>query len=519
MGDVWTSPTIGSAMRAKEGVPIGTGELGEPPGFLDSVGLGWQRARAAPDWGYNQRNYEERFAFDTYKVLREKGYVTRPMDDSLVARIGRTLRGGQPDPFWAALAKARADGVKLPHADIHDAASLTAYAEVQRRLDMARADARLADGSTAGMLTGELLAGMADPTSYLPVGGSEMKAAGLARSILSLGVREAKANAGMAVAMEPWVQRDAAALGVDRTAAEAGTDIAVQGGAGFVIGGLGGAASRLLRGRGGDDTLRADFEAAVPAENRTEEEQAALGVLEGASEADRANPFVPSPRGDDVHAARWQNAGSVARGERSYVPEVRRASVAEVAAGAPANLRFGERARYKARVRAAESSGNDIAQAASSSAYGRYQPIKSTWLAWFNQRYPGNGLTPDQIYAKRADGALQEIFMDDFTAQNAAALRRAGFEETADNLYLAHFLGVSDAVRVLGADAGDAIAQHVRPKSIAANRRILEGKSVGDVRAWAARKMGGEGGDPVRVAASEPGEAAPMAPREALTDI
>lgn len=508
MGDVWTTPTIDSAMRAGESLPMGGGPGDETPGFLDSIGLGWKIGRAAPNWGFNQRNYEEQIAFDLYKPLLENGYVTQPMDDSLAGRISRSFRGKQ-DPFWAALAKAQADGVKLPHGGVMDAASMAAEAQRLRRADMESATGQLQNGSTAGALTGELLAGLVDPINLIPVGGAGQRAATIGRTILQAGRNAALGNMALGVAIEPLVRNDAVALGMPRTMQNTAADLAVMGTAGFVLGGLAGGIHHALGGRVqpapvDDDGLRADFETLVPPANRTADERAAVSVLEQASAEARLSPFITGPAGDDLHAERMARARDWAFGLRPPPPQpVQRISPAQVAAGATGNLRHGERARYRAMVRGAESGGNDLAKASTSSAYGRYQPIKSTWLNWYDQRYQGHGLTPEQVYAKRADGALQELFMDDFTAANAAALRRAGLPETADNLYLSHFLGVSDAVKVMAADADAPIAGLVRAKSIAANRRVLEGKTVGEVREWAARKMGG-GDMPVRAADSAP---------------
>ncbi|WP_374551980.1 hypothetical protein [Sphingobium yanoikuyae] len=499
MGDVWTTPTIGSSMRAGADLPRGQGDLDGGPGVLESIGLGWQRARSAPDWGFNQRNYEEQIAFDLYKPLLEKGYLTQPLDDSVAARIGRTFRGKE-DPFWAAVAKARADGLTLPHGDVIDARSMTAEAHRMRRGDMEAADTRLANGSTIGALGGELLAGLADPTSYIPVGGASVKGASLARSILTMGRNEALANLGLGILMEPAVRADAQALGVERGMGDTALDLTVQAGAGFVLGGIGGGVEHLLGGRArsgpvGDEELRADFDRLVPPANQTGEERAAGTIVENAISDARLSPFVPAPAGDDVHAERMTQARDWIFGVRlPQAQPVRRINAAELAGGVTGNLRHGERSRYKAMVRQAESGGDDRAPATTSSAYGRYQPIKSTWLGWWKQRYPGSGLSDEQILAKRADGALQEIFMEDFTANNARRLREAGLPETAENLYLAHFLGPRDATRVLTADPAAPISGLVRGKSIAANRSILEGRTAGDVRAWAARKMGGQGG-------------------------
>lgn len=505
MGDVWTSPTLESAMRAGQGLPMGGGPDEEGPGFWESVGLGWKIGRAAPDWGYNQRNYEEQIAFDLYKPLLEKGYVTRPLDSSVAGRIGRAVRGRE-DPFWAAVAKAREDGVPLPHARVMNAASMAAEAHELRRTDMESAMSRLQNGSAAGALGGELLAGLVDPLNLVPVGGATQRGAGLARSIILAGRNAALGNMALGLAIEPAVRDDAEAMGMPRGIEQAATDLAIQGVAGFALGGLAGGVEHVLGGRKrsvpvDDGDLIADFETLVPRANQTSEERAAASVLEQASAEARLSPFEPGPAGDDVHGERMARARDWAFGVRLPPTEpVRRISAGEVAGGVTGNLRHGARARYRAMVRGAESGGNDLAKAGTSSAFGRYQVIKSTWLNWYQQRYPGNGLSPEQIYAKRADGALQELFMDDFTASNARALQRAGLPESADNLYLAHFLGPGDAVRVLAADADAPIAGLVRGKSIAANRSVLEGRTAGEVRAWAARKMGSEAGAPVRVA-------------------
>lgn len=152
-------------------------------------------------------------------------------------------------------------------------------------------------------------------------------------------------------------------------------------------------------------------------------------------------------------------------------------------------------ASYMAANRSAESNGDDTAQATSSSAYGRYQFTKGTWLGLYGAEYGNTGETEAQILAKRAKGDVQDKLMERLTRNNLNALKRAGFAQTPQNAHLAHFLGVKDALRVLRADAGTPIADVVSAPSITANPGVFRNASTaGKLIAWAGRKQGGSGG-------------------------
>ncbi|MDP2618650.1 MAG: transglycosylase SLT domain-containing protein [Hyphomicrobiales bacterium] len=72
---------------------------------------------------------------------------------------------------------------------------------------------------------------------------------------------------------------------------------------------------------------------------------------------------------------------------------------------------------------------------------------------------------------------------------NAASLRRAlGSEPTPAEVYLAHFLGSGDAIRVLRSDADTKLSEILTPQVIAANPH-LKGMTAANVLAWAKRKM------------------------------
>lgn len=147
--------------------------------------------------------------------------------------------------------------------------------------------------------------------------------------------------------------------------------------------------------------------------------------------------------------------------------------------------------RYMARNRSAESSGNDTAKAATSSAYGRYQFTKGTWLAFYKETFGETGESAAQILAKRADGATQDEVMQTLTAANVAHLQRAGVPVTDGSVYLAHFLGAAEAVNVLKAVPGASVADIVDKRSLAANQAVFaKAPTAGALIDWANGKMG-----------------------------
>lgn len=135
-----------------------------------------------------------------------------------------------------------------------------------------------------------------------------------------------------------------------------------------------------------------------------------------------------------------------------------------------------------------ESAGNPNAKAKTSSATGLAQFINATWLATLKEHRPDlfNGPPYDDELALRTDPALAIELLARLTEDNAAALGRSF---TDGDLYLAHFAGIATA-RKLARARDDAAAETVfSAAQIKANRSILEGKTCGEVRAWAARKM------------------------------
>lgn len=129
----------------------------------------------------------------------------------------------------------------------------------------------------------------------------------------------------------------------------------------------------------------------------------------------------------------------------------------------------------KAKIKGVESGGKVRAKNPRSSASGLYQFTKGTWEA----------LGGD--WSQRFDPNLQEQMMDRLVDQNEAALQKGGFQPTAGNLYLAHFLGSGGALKALRDPNG-------RPsEDVVEANPFLAGWTNAQIAAWADKKMGGAG--------------------------
>jgi len=128
-----------------------------------------------------------------------------------------------------------------------------------------------------------------------------------------------------------------------------------------------------------------------------------------------------------------------------------------------------------------ESNDRPYVKAASSSASGLYQFIRSTWIG-------EGGKWGDR--PALAFGGLQPSMTEQlaraksFTAKNAQYLRQRGIPINKASLYAAHFFGPVTAAQVIGADV-NARADHIAgPGPTAANPSILRGKTVGQFLTW-----------------------------------
>lgn len=139
---------------------------------------------------------------------------------------------------------------------------------------------------------------------------------------------------------------------------------------------------------------------------------------------------------------------------------------------------------YLGNVKAQESGGDPNARSATSSATGLFQFIDSTWHGMM-QRHPELGLTADG----RKDPVQQEKAARAFTADNASALTQSRVPVTPGNLYLAAFFGAGGASHLYDLPSNTPMEQAMSGQVLQSNA-WLRGKTVGDIRTWAAQKAG-----------------------------
>lgn len=147
------------------------------------------------------------------------------------------------------------------------------------------------------------------------------------------------------------------------------------------------------------------------------------------------------------------------------------------------------------RIIGVESGGRVGAKNPNSTASGLGQFIDSTWLEQVKKHRPdvAQGKTDQEILAMRTDKQfawLGKAMVANYARENAGTLEAAGVEARPGNVYLAHFLGPKGAVQLLTADPSAPVEKVLPASFIAANGKILAGKTAGEVAAWAARKMG-----------------------------
>lgn len=143
-----------------------------------------------------------------------------------------------------------------------------------------------------------------------------------------------------------------------------------------------------------------------------------------------------------------------------------------------------------------ESGGRANARNKTSSASGLGQFTDSTWLSLYKQKIGAGGLTDAQILAKKTDPELSRRMTNFLVDENKAVLGREGIAATDANVYTLHFLGPEHGVDLIRAPADKPVESFLPREFITANRSVLAGKTAGQVREWAARKMGGNAAPP-----------------------
>lgn len=161
------------------------------------------------------------------------------------------------------------------------------------------------------------------------------------------------------------------------------------------------------------------------------------------------------------------------------------------------------------RIAFSEAGGNRFATNPNSSATGLGQFIESTWLQFLKEMHPeiargmGNGelkdATREAALALRTNAQLSMEAISWYREKNTAQLNGAGFAASDANLKLAHFLGGGGAVSALG-KSDDTLVRSIPEltAAIKANYDVFKKiATVGDLKAWADRSVGGSKFKPI----------------------
>jgi hypothetical protein len=460
---------------------------------LDTIGAAFRAARDDQPTHLNEERInayaqianalqERGFPHSRYWNEWNRGYGDPIMISRIQADVDHIRAGakakGEPDPF-----------PKLPK-------SWQEFDEVwpaQMRARQERDAQTIAHGGTVPWLIGTMAGGLTDlPTiASMAFGGGEAR---LATQI----AREALVQGATELAQQPLINAERRAQGrPELTARESAVNIASAAalGAALPVAAHGAAAAaRMVHDRlpaglvinraingaelppvTGADLAQA-FEQAVPEHVRTPDQVDALHVVRRDTEMAGATPFTPDAIGDDAHVGAMDRAIGALAGIPQSRPRVTR----------PAGVDG-----YLAAVRRSESGGNPNARnpMPGQTASGLYGFTNKTWVGAYRAEFPNSGLSEQAMLARKGDPALQERLMRRLTTDNAERLRAMGMEATPANLYVMHHLGTGDGPKILRAGADTPLSDLLSERIIAANPH-MRGKTVGEFREWAGRKMG-----------------------------
>lgn len=467
-------------------------------------------------------------------------YVSSPSLTKEINPITNLYTGGDQDEvaqIWAAVERVRKrkpDFLK----QFPNAGAITALGDTQRKKDQAASQAVTSRAGGLGTVGG-FVGGMAgsvtsmDPENFVAGGFGTAAGKSVARTVIKRAVEGAVANAAAATVAAPGQVADAEHMGEKMTTGDVVHQIAETAAVGAVIGGAHASAPHIARGVADvagkaagvvAENLPAPVrDAAVAASLRagtvkdrallteyrrlhtpytvtdtaTPDERAAAHVIERDAEVRETSPF--EPRADAAHQTRLSAiANDLGVNLTADAPSPAPPQTPTVKPrGAPR-----EPATYEQAVHTAEGTGKNP----NSSADGHFQFTKGTWLEYAPRVADTKGMSRQQVLALRHDLPTAQRAERLFRADNGAYLRARGIEDSPGNLSLAHFLGKSDAAKVLQADPSTPIEKVIDPKSFAANRKFLTGKSASEVVAWAHKRIGAAVDGPVARADAVPDE-------------
>lgn len=527
---------MSTIVHSRRGQPIATpvrGTEGPQPGFFETIGAGFRTAEDEQELTQAPRNAE------AYQELLEalgelgvdtsqKGALYRD-EASSIPGVLRRFRVIDRDAIYAEVLRQRG---RDPSRFTELPATRDEYDQwIARRKSGRDKDQRtLERGGMVAALIGGVGSGMTDPYNIasMPAGAGQV-------SVLRTMLIEGLVGGTTEVANFGSTGRARERMGEDYTASDKAADVAVSAVASGVLGGavraaevtapkVTGAVGRTIdNSRAAMERMIADnweklpaavrnrwakgatiedvdlpdlAEAIIGRGNMTKDQRAMVDAVRRDAEIDAINPFKPDMAGQSAHRTKLDDALAellqpTTRQPRPFAlpPRAIRDEGAPTGAAYYGSTGKSGRAALKSKIRGVESSGDDAARNPLSSATGRYQFTRGTWLRYYKRRFGSQGLTDDQIAAKRGDGRLQETLMDDLTADNAAFLRSIGEAESAGNLYLTHFAGTGGAKKLFAADP-NARAADVLGADVARANPWMADYTAADVIQWAHRKMG-----------------------------
>lgn len=169
-----------------------------------------------------------------------------------------------------------------------------------------------------------------------------------------------------------------------------------------------------------------------------------------------------------------------------------------------------------------ESDGRADAQSPTSSALGPNQFTTGTFLQ-FAQENPNffQGMSRDQILAERTNPEISRLATQWYAGRNATVLQNAGIPVNDISLGIAHQFDGPVAARMITTAAtapNTPISELVSPDAIAANRRQLEGRTVGEVVGRFVTAYGGQQAPAQPGAAAVPGVNIPSQRRPMISE-
>lgn len=146
---------------------------------------------------------------------------------------------------------------------------------------------------------------------------------------------------------------------------------------------------------------------------------------------------------------------------------------------------------YLVKTAQRESNFDPNAKAGSSSATGLFQFTDATWMSMLERYGAKHGVNTEgqsrtELLALRKDAELSSVMAGELAGENAKILaKKLGREPTSAELYTAHFMGPSDAARMIQAaranKPGD--AADMFPSAAMANKNVFSGKDGANLTA------------------------------------